>query len=74
MEKKTGGFRRLAELGQKTMLLASNILAVPEGYSPAPGLKTLQMERAENPPPPLPNNQRVLMFLRRNPRHFLKSK
>ncbi|OGS06574.1 MAG: hypothetical protein A2270_10100 [Elusimicrobia bacterium RIFOXYA12_FULL_51_18] len=51
--KKTGGLRRLAELGQKAMLLASNILAVPEGYSPAPGLKTLRMERAENPPPPL---------------------
>ena len=35
------GLPAAPELGQKAMLLASNILTVPEGYPPDPGRKTL---------------------------------
>ena len=35
------------ELGQKAMLLSSNILGVPEGYAPDPGFKTLKGAHGE---------------------------
>jgi len=58
MGKTAGVFRRLAELGQKTKLLASNILTVPEGYPPDPGRKPSDGARrnpAAAPPVKLPH-------------------
>ncbi|HBW23396.1 MAG: hypothetical protein A2X28_06950 [Elusimicrobia bacterium GWA2_56_46] len=54
MEKKTGVFRRRANSAKKQSFLPQTFTAVPEGYAPDPGLKTLRMERTENPAPPLP--------------------
>jgi len=49
------GLTPAPELSQKTMLLASNILAVPEGFAPDPVLKPSK-ERPGNPPALFINN------------------